>query len=249
MMTPSKRDNKGYEKLQKEIKRLQEELEKKDEKIQQFYKQLASSSVVERWKIGKYLHDNLAQELTSAKISIILLRNELTREHLVTACDEIVNIIDESIGEVRDLSHDIIPIDVEEEGIAEAFNHLKFQTEKQHGVSCILETDEILKKINRREVATNLYNIAQEAIKNAINHGEAENIKIVLIEHDQKLYLHIKNDGKRFDPENRNSGMGIMIMKHRAEEMGGILRIKNAQESEYITCVSCILSFKSLTGD
>lgn len=162
-----------------------------------------------------------------------------------------MDILDESIKEVRDLSHDIIPMDVEKEGVGQAFQHLKLQAEKQHGVNCTLETEEkILYKINRREVATNLYNITQEAIKNAIIHGEAENIKIALIEHKEQLYLHIKDDGKGFTSSNEKSGMGLKIMKHRAEEMGGRFRTKEAEDrSMYSTIITCSLPLKALSDD
>lgn len=236
--------------IEKELKTLKEELKKKNEKIQRYKRELVNNSVIQRWKIGKYLHDNLVQQLASAKISVNLLRNELSAENLKSACEEITDIIDESIQEVRNLSHDIIPMDVEEEGVGEAFNYLKKRVERRHEVNCKLETDKILHKINRREVATNLYHIAQESIKNAIIHGEARNIKIAIIEHDQQLYLHIKDDGKGFDSADTNTGRGILIMKHRAEEMGGSLRIKDEKKnSDYTTCVTCSLPLKSLEGD
>lgn len=243
-------DNEELEKLREENEELVQKLESKDVKIQRYEKELAQGSVVERWKIGKYLHDNLAQQLTSAKISISLLKEKLSKENLAEVCEEILEILNESINEVRDLSHDIIPMDVEKEGVGEAFNHLKLQTEKQHGVNCVLETEQrILEKIKRRKVATNLYHITQEAIKNAVIHGEAKNIKIVLIEHEQQLYLHIKDDGKGFETmDEKQSGMGLTIMKHRAEEMGGQLRIKKTKENKYNTLVTCSLPLEAIRG-
>lgn len=240
---------KNIEELQKKYEKLKVKLKQKDEKIYRYKQELANSSVVERWKVGKYLHDNLAQQLTSAKISISLLKRKLTKENLTKICEEILDIIDESVDEVRNLSHDIIPMDVEKEGVGQAFLYLKKQAERQHKVNCILETGEILNKINRREVATNLYHIAQEAIKNSVNHGQAQNIKLALIEHDNKLYLHVKDDGKGFNTENGESGMGITIMKHRMEEMDGSLRIKDAKETDYTTCVTCTLPLKALSED
>lgn len=235
--------------LREENKKLKEKLEKKDKKLQHYEKSLADNTVIERWRIGKYLHDNLAQQLTSAKFSLQLLKNKLSKENLTTTCNDIVNIIDESIQEVRELSHDIIPLDVEKEGVEQALNHLRKQAEKQHNITCRLETDEILQKINSRKVATNLYHIAQEAIKNAVTHGDAKNIKIALIEHEQQLYLHVKDDGKGLDPASDNGGMGVTIMQHRAEELGGECRIKDAKSDDYTTCVTCTLPLQALAGE
>lgn len=236
-------------KCKEENKKLKEKLKKKEEQNQRYKKALANKSVMERWQIGKFLHDDLAQQLASAKISAHILKNELSKEKLSDTCEQLLYIIDKSLREVRNLSHDIIPLDVEKEGFEKALTHLKRQTETQHNIKCELEVDEILHKINSRIIATNIYHITQEAIKNAAIHGEANNIKIVLIEHGQQLYLHIKDDGKGFDPENDGIGMGIMIMEHRAEEMGGCFRIKDAKESDYTTCVTCTLPLESLEDE
>ncbi len=234
----------------KEIEKLKQKLKKQEEQNRRYKKALANKSVIERWKIGKYLHDDLAQKLASAKISVLILKDKLSKENLLDTCEEILYIIDESLQEVRDLSHDIIPLDVEKEGVEKALIHLKKQTENQYNINCGLETtDEILQKINSRIVATNLYHITQEAIKNAVIHGEANNIKIVLIEHEQQLYLHIKDDGKGFDPGNDSGGMGMTIMKYRAEEIGGSFRIKDAKGNDYTTCVTCTLPLESLKGE
>lgn len=235
-------------KLQKENEELRERLENREEQIQQYKKDLANNSVVERWQIGKYLHDNLAQQLLSVKITISILKDELSNQNIKDTYQEMINILDKSIDEVRDLSHDIIPMNVETEGVGQAFKHLKEQAEKQYGINCKLETEnKLLHKINRRQVATNLYHIAQEAIKNAVTHGEANNIKVALIEHDQQLYLHIKDDGKGFESTSGKSGMGTAIMKHRTEKMGGQLKIREAKEdSKYHTLVTCTIPLSAL---
>lgn len=113
-------------------------------------------------------------------------------------------------------------------------------------VNCSLENREILHKIDSTETATNLYHITQEAIKNAILHGEAKNIIIEAIEDDQKLCLCIKDDGKGFDSPHTVEGMGITIMKHRVEEMGGNFGIRKAEDDSFTTCVVCLLPIEKL---
>lgn len=236
-------------KKDEKIKKLKEELKARDKECHRYKNELVNSSVMERWKIGEYLHDNLAQQLTSAKILISLLKDELAKREsdLTTDCDEIIDIIEESSHDVRNLSHDIIPMNVEKEGPFQAFEYLKKQAETQHGVNCMLEAGEILKNINRREVATNIYNITQEAIKNAAVHGEAKNIKVAFVEQENQLHLHIKDDGKGFSSEDKKKGRGITIMKHRAEEINGTFKIKDAEETHYTTCVTCSLPLERLS--
>lgn len=241
----------GFSKKDEKIKKLEEELKEREEECYRYKRELVNNSVMERWKIGEYLHDNLAQQLTSAKILISLVKDQLKKKapDLMGDCKEILNIIEESAREVRNLSHDIIPMDVEKEGVSEAFKYLKKQAENQHGVKCTLETGKMLDKINRREVATNLYNIAQEAIKNAVVHGEANKIKITIIEQGKQLFLQIDDDGQGFGPEDKKKGRGITIMKHRSEEMGGEFEIKDSKDTDFTTCVSCSLPLKKIGSE
>lgn len=231
------------------LKKKDEEIERYKKEIEHYKQELTNNSVIERWQIGQYLHDNLAQNLSSAKITLSLLNNKLSREDQKSTCNTVIDIIGDCINEVRNLSHDILPMHVRKEGIGKAFDHLREQAESQYGVNCIVEKKEILDNINCRVVATNLYHIAQEAIKNAVVHGKAENIRIYFIENDSKLHLHIQDDGKGFDPANKYNGMGITIMQYRAEELGGALKIKESNDDTYSTCVICYLPLESLTGN
>ncbi len=228
-----------------ELEEIKKKLKEAIKKNQKYKDEMVESSIFERWKIGKYLHDDLAQTLVSAKMMVSQLKNKFTgyKNDIAAEVNDIVHVIDESIRGTRDLSHDIIPIDVKEEGISQALRLLEVQTKRRENVNITLETDEVIDKINNRVVATNIYHIAQEAIKNAVNHGEAKNIKIAVIEHERKLYLHVKDDGKGFDFSNKTEGMGINIMKHRTEEMGGSFRIgrEKTEVENYNTCVTCKL--------
>lgn len=235
---------------EEELEKVKKESEKENSDKQQ---ETVDKSIMERWEIGKYLHDNLSQKLVYAKILVNLLKEKLLNNNIDAndELNEIMWIIEKSAREVRELSHDIIPMNVEKEGISQAFEYLKEQAVKQ-GVECRLETGDIIHKINRRKIATNLYHIAQEAIKNAMIHGEANNIKIALFEHNGQLYLHIKDDGKGISSEtdvSQEGGIGITIMKHRAEEIGGTLRIRSAEKTaDFNTYVTCTVPIDVLTS-
>ena len=75
--------------------------------------------------------------------------------------------------------------------------------------------------------AVHLYRIAQEAVTNAVRHGQPQCIRIELNGHDQRASLSIANDGLDFptDPPD-HGGMGLEVMRHRAEMIGGILEIR-----------------------
>lgn len=202
---------------------------------------------IDRWNIGTYLHEDLAQKLVSAKISTHFLKNELSDEDLTKTCEMIIYSLDESIKEIQDLFNDILLMDVEKEGVGQAFNYLKCKAVKQHEIRCRLETDQIIDKINNRTVTKNLYRITEESIENAVSQREAKNIKIILIEHSQQLFLYIKDDGKGLDTSDERNGMDITIMNHRAEEIGGRYGIQEVKgDREYSTIATCSLPLGAL---
>ena len=96
----------------------------------------------------------------------------------------------------------------------------------------VIRIDDIAKAIN-------LYRITQEAITNAIKHGKAKNIKIELTTKDSCLTLMVENDGLDFPAKQTQSkGMGLKIMKYRAEIINGSLDIhKGADGGTVVTCV------------
>jgi signal transduction histidine kinase len=76
--------------------------------------------------------------------------------------------------------------------------------------------------------AVHLYRIAQEAIQNALRHGEAKSIQIRLAQCDGGCVLHISDSGHGFSLDNVSStGIGLQIMRHRAEQVNGRLEIQN----------------------
>jgi signal transduction histidine kinase len=78
------------------------------------------------------------------------------------------------------------------------------------------------------EVAgSNLYRIAQEAVNNAVKHGQAKNISIGLGAVEDEVTLTVKDDGIGFsDTSNASSGMGLHIMNYRAKMIGALLDIR-----------------------
>ncbi len=224
------------------------------ERSKQFQQEIINNSIADRWELGAYLHDNLSQVLASIKIMAHELQKKKpydNREEIEERLEMIKGLIDKEMDGIRDLSHDIIPIDVEEEGVSHAFTLLMRQTQKIHKVKCTLETDEIIDNINNRKLSTNLYHITQEAIKNAVNHGQAKHIKIGINADEEFLYLKIWDDGIGFSSEDqKKKGMGLNIMQHRVELLGGSLAIDSlSDESKYSTLISCQFPIETIKSE
>lgn len=219
-----------------------EQLKKEVEHSTDLQKQILSNSLAERWELGGYLHDELAQILALIKMTVNDIKDELSGPSKANASpmlDNVNSLIDLQVENIRNLSHDIIPIDVEKEGVSHAFSLLMRRSQTIHDVKCHLEADDILNKINNRELSSHLYNITQESIKNAATHGEANRILVAITQQQDNLILEIKDDGKGFSPKETNSeGMGLQIIGHRVDLLGGSFTIDRLPDSDdFTTCI------------
>jgi signal transduction histidine kinase len=74
--------------------------------------------------------------------------------------------------------------------------------------------------------ATHLYRIAQEAINNAVKHGRATQVNIELLIKGKLRRLEVTDNGTGFRKAKAgHSGMGLRIMKYRADVIGGTLAV------------------------
>ena len=106
------------------------------------------------------------------------------------------------------------------------FLHRIERVVKLFHISCRLYVDSPV-LIHDANVSTHLYRVAQEAVNNAIRHGQAKNIEISLSAKKGCGILRIENDGSSL-PENdaNRSGMGMQIMNYRARMIGGSLKVE-----------------------
>jgi signal transduction histidine kinase len=86
--------------------------------------------------------------------------------------------------------------------------------------------------------ATHLYRIAQEAVSNALKHGQAKRIIVRLARTEAGTILEILDDGVGVpDPLPPQRGMGLRIMAHRATMIGGTLTVRRGPAGG--TVVTC----------
>jgi PAS domain S-box-containing protein len=202
-------------------------------------KEILNVSEQERRRIGQDLHDGLGQMLTGIGLLSQNVAEDLEAEGHARADDvaEITEHIKEADRYARDLSHGLIPVDVKANGLTEALRRLSQNAERLFDVHCTFrEVDTVL--VHDNTVATHLYRIAQEAVSNAAQHGDAECISIVVADGDDQLRLQVRDDGSGFDSDQMDdSGMGMHIMNYRARIIGGTLEVNSTlEDGTVVTC-------------
>jgi signal transduction histidine kinase len=201
--------------------------------------ELLDISEREQRRIGRELHDSLGQQLTGAAIMSKVLQRKLdvgSAEHGAEAA-QITRLINEAIDQTRSLSRGLQPVDVESGGLVPALEMLAASTRDIFGIDCTFTPDADI-QIEDSAIGINLYRITQEAITNAIKHGQSKQIDISLWADEGAYRLAIASDGKDFPSSvGDTEGMGLRIMAYRAQAMGGSVDISKGADGG--TIVSC----------
>ena len=158
--------------------------------------------------------------------------------------EEIVQAVQQATERARDLARGLHPVRLEAAGIVAALREFASTVESVFKIRCRLH----LRQGTRNPacpapVAIQLYRIAQESATNAIKHGKARNISIVLSVVKGRMKLAVLDDGVGIADCHATQGIGLPIMHRRAQAIGATLAI--ARRKRGGTIVSCIMSAKS----
>lgn len=207
--------------------RLRQQARMKEELLRE--QQLRSEAVMEaeeqeRRRLARELHDGVGQLLAAT-------RRKIAQQAGITAETEdtigaSVALLDESIREVRQLSHSMMPPALRNKNLVQALQELA--TQVNHTTRLEVYTEWV--NTETLELSTTqtlmLYRAVQEMLQNTIKYAEATTVNIELVNHDTELTLMVYDDGKGFDPEQvlrNNSGLGLKNIQSRIAFIGGVL--------------------------
>jgi len=210
------------------------------EHTQRLEKQIIEVSEYEQQRIGRDLHDGLCQFLAAIGCAATSLKIDLEEQKLkkpAASAAEIEKLLSDSVKQARDLSHGLVPVQLDESGLPAALQELAASTNRLLPVKCTFECASKT-PAGQNGKTTHLYRIAQEAIHNATKHGKARKIDIRLSANASATSLSITDDGIGF-PKNgtESDGVGISIMRYRANIMDGEFAIETGANGG--TIVSC----------
>jgi PAS domain S-box-containing protein len=196
----------------------------------------------ERARVGQDLHDGLCQELTATAFLLKSRAKELARKvpECATVLEEAATTVNKNAGLARDLARGLHPSELGAGGLLVALRELATRTNER--VPCRCECPRSL-RVNDGPIALNIYRIAQEAVTNALKHAQASEIIVRLRKDDHHLVLSVSDDGTGMRSQGRRKkGMGIHMMKYRADVCDGKLEIES--ERGRGTTVSCLIPLK-----
>ncbi len=168
-------------------------------------------------KIARELHDNIGQLLTF--ISIQLEQQKLESEDYSTNLTPVTNTLEDTIEQVRLLSHSLNTDFLKERGLIGA---IRVEVERLSGIKSIsfdLQLPEEIPAIDNQTQIT-IFRIFQELINNIIKYAKAKNVDIA-INTDDGFYMHMHDDGRGFNVgEALNKGSGLTNIISRSKLIG-----------------------------
>jgi signal transduction histidine kinase len=198
----------------------------------------------ERRSIGQDLHDGLGQHLTGTALAGQVLADKLQVKGLEEQEDawRIVGLVEEGIEKSRLLARGLLLAEIERDGLIAALQDFAADAEEQFKIRCNFTCGRAIVRFTANDAATHLLRIAQEAVRNAVRHGKAKQVDIAL-EVADAVTLSIRDFGSGYVPH-ASHGLGLSIMAHRAEIIGGTFAIAPHPTSG--TLVTCRLPLNCL---
>lgn len=189
-----------------------------------------SAVLAERNRIAREIHDTLAQGFAGISVQLELVARLLERapQNAKSHLDQARALVRESLAEARRSVWDLRSQALEGSDLPAALAETATRLTAGTPVHAQVQVSGTYRQLNR-VVEDNLLRIGQEAMTNAIKHAQATHLWLDLKFDSKRLRFSVRDDGRGFDPAaqqaNRNGHFGLLGMRERADQLGGILTV------------------------
>ena len=179
----------------------------------------------ERSRLAKDLHDGLGGMLSGVKLSFENMKENLilTPEN-AAMFDKSLNMLDNTIADLRKVAHNLMPEALVKFGLQEAVRDFCNSIQSATAIKILFQPIGVYQQINNTaEVFT--YRIIQELVNNAVKHAKALQIIVQLTVNNNKISIAVEDDGKGFDVNvlTNNKGAGMDNIKYRVQYFNGTI--------------------------
>ena len=211
-----------------EQKRLSKELFEQEVQKQKLLTQATiDGQEKERLEIGKELHDNINQHLTTTRLYLEVAREKASGdvlEMITHSHKTLANVI----NQIRLLSQSLVPPTLGDLGLIESINELCDSLKRAHKFNIDFYFRYFSEEFLPENLKLMIFRIIQEQISNIVRHAQASSIQIKLQSDAEYLILSIADDGKGFDPADFKKGLGFSNIANRAGLFNGKVEIEAA---------------------
>lgn len=189
---------------------------------EKFSQELLISQEGERRRISKDLHDGIGQRL-------LVIKNKL----MASGDKDTKKMVDHTIEEVRAISRDLHPFQLQELGITKAIEYTINQLDDNTSLFISAEIDNI-DNIFSKEDEINIYRIIQESLSNILKHAQAEAGKVSVKKFSSNIMISIRDNGIGFDFAEKYKdvkSLGLKTLLERTRFLKGQMKVTSKKDT------------------
>jgi signal transduction histidine kinase len=187
-------------------------------------KKIVETEENERIRIAKELHDGIVQDLTSVYLNMTSLDESNLEQKSKT-----ISHLKGTIEEVRNLSHQMMPITLREKGLVLAMEDLFERSLTPLKIEFSFDSFGFDERLDAK-IENSIYRIVQELLNNVIKHSQATEVNCVLRKTEKSVLLILEDNGIGISQQNSSKGIGLESLKSRLEYLNGTIDMSSEVE-------------------
>jgi signal transduction histidine kinase len=224
---------KSHDRLEERVVERTVELEIRARQLQWLALELARAEEREHERIAEILHEDLQQYLSAFKFRLWnLFPEDRMDPELKQKISDLENLVYESIQKTRQLSHELSPPVLKQNGLVAALKWLGEEMLQRHGLKVTLTTRG---EVNPESgaVASLFYRAVRELLFNIARHAGVDSAAVQAAREGKTIRISVTDEGKGFDPEKcviakSEAGLGLFSLRERISYLGGRVDIRSA---------------------
>jgi PAS domain S-box-containing protein len=205
-------------------------LYQRDQELQRLAQQLIETQEEERRRISRELHDDIGQRISLLACELDLaLRENAAPQEPERLLPRLRKELDALATDIHELSHELHSASLQCCGLKLALKDLCWKYSHNHQMQIELHIDSLDPKLSA-DISLCLFRVTQEALANALKHGQAKRVCVTATQDSEKIRLSVRDFGVGFDFPAQSGGIGLISMRERLRICGGTLVVKSVPD-------------------
>lgn len=196
-------------------------------------RRMIETQEAERKRIASELHDSLGQDLLVIKNRAMLgLQDSAATAKSIEQFGEISRLASASLAEVREISHNLRPYQLDRLGLTKALQAMVTRVAGASGLRCTARIDSLDGAVPAT-MQIHCYRIVQELLNNIVKHSHASKARVLVGLGNSVVHVVVEDDGCGFDPvaaangRTGPRGMGLEDIAERVRILRGTLQCES----------------------
>ncbi|MES2780640.1 MAG: sensor histidine kinase [Bacteroidota bacterium] len=210
-------------------KQIQSERAKEElAKQQELYFALQVGEEKERKRLAEELHDGIGAKLSGLKMNLEYLRNGAGKNTFEHTLEKIIDEIDNSINEVRELSQNLKPAFISAQNLKSALTRLIDNLSVASSIEWQIEVS--IQNDPPIDFKLSIYRMIAELLNNIYKHAGATRAFIHVIEEEKNIQILVEDNGKGIAKKISRDGNGLTNLRSRVTALKGKFEIDSSDQ-------------------